>query len=166
MIRAMPATAPLELFETEIVPDWIDPNGHLNVAYFLRVFDLATDAFQAYLDTGWDYLEREAKSVFVLEAHITYQNEVTLGEWVRITTQLLDYDAKRLHFFHEMFRARDGAKAATNELLSIHVDMASRRAVPWPGRVMGQLAEIESSHAGLARPAEMGSRMAIRRKVA
>jgi acyl-CoA thioester hydrolase len=166
MIRAMPVPAPLEIFETEIIPEWIDPNGHLNMAYFMRVFDLATDTFQEYLDISWNYLEREAKSVFALEAHITYLDEVMLGEKVHIATRLMDYDSKRIHFFHEMYRDPGGSRAATNEGLLIHVDMASRRSEPWPARVMEQLVEIEASHAKLPRPAEAGARVGIRRKVA
>ena len=76
---------------------------------------------------------------------------------------LADHDHKRLHYFHEMVHAADGWLAATNELLAMHVDMASRKSMPFPDRVAARLAAVQSAHAALSPPAQLGRRLGIRR---
>jgi acyl-CoA thioester hydrolase len=100
----------------------------MNVAYYVLAFDRATDAFYDALGIGWPYLERERKSLFTLAMNVDYVREVMAGTRVRIESRLLDYDPKRIHYFHAMHDAREGWLAATNELVAMHVDMASRRA--------------------------------------
>ncbi len=157
---------PLALFETQVPPEWIDLNGHLNVTYFVRAFDLATDAFMDLVGLGWDYTKQERRSIFMLEAHVTYLGEVTLGERLRVTTQLLDCDAKRIHFFHQMFHGTDARKAATSEWLAIHVDMASRRSVAVPASARERLSRIMSAHERLPRPEQAGHIIGIRQRLA
>ncbi len=158
--------APLSLFETEVLPEWIDPNGHLNVTYYVRAFDLSTDAFMDMLGVGWAYSEREKHSIFMLEAHVHSLDEVVEGDRLRFTVQLLDYDAKRIHIFQEMFHAEKGYRAATSEWLAIHVDMAARRSVPLPSGARDKLVEIMAAHQALPRPELAGQAMGIRRKLA
>ncbi len=158
--------APLALFETDVEPDWIDLNGHLNVTYYVRAFDLATDAFMDLLGIGWDYTERERRTIFMLESHVNYLNEMKLGERMRFTTQLIDFDAKRIHIFHEMYHALEGYKAATSEWLAIHVDMEARNACEIPDFARARLVEIWSAHEHLPRPAGAGNAIGIRRKIA
>ncbi len=156
IILGMTYDAPLALYETDVLPDWIDLNGHLNVAYYMRAFDLATDAFFDVLGMGWDYAEREGHSLFALETHLNYLGEVREGAHLRFHTRLLDYDAKRVHFFHEMFHAGEGYKAATSEWLAIHVDAAARRSAALPDFALERLASIMSAHEALPRPDEAG----------
>lgn len=166
MIPAMTYDAPLALFETEVQADWIDLNGHLNVAYYVRAFDLATDALMDLLGIGWDYMRREKCSIFMLEAHVNYLEEVKLGDRIRFTTQVLDYDARRIHIFHAMYHAGEGYKAATSEWLAIHVDLAERRSLPLPDSARQKLAAIWSVHERLPRPETSGRTIGIRRKTA
>src|SRR5690606_38613125 len=95
--------APLRLHREAIRPEWIDYNGHLNVAYYVLVFDHATDRFfdRLGLDAAWRAAEN--RSTFALEQHVMHLRELKLGDSVVVTTQLLDYDARRLHFFHAMY---------------------------------------------------------------
>ena len=157
---------PLALFETDVPREWIDLNGHLNVTYFVRAFDLATDAFTGLIGIGWDYTKRERRSIFMLEAHISYLDEVRQGERLRITTQLLDCDAKRIHIFHEMFHGAEARTAATSEWLAIHVDMAARRSVAIPAFARERLSRIMSAHERLPRPEKAGHVIGIRRRMA
>lgn len=158
--------APLALFETEVLPEWIDLNGHLNVTYYVRAFDLATDAFMDLLGIGWDYTKRERRTIYMLEAHVSYLNEMKLGDRMRFTTRLLDFDAKRIHLFHEMFHASKSYKAATSEWLAIHVDMESGRSTAIPDFARERLVEIMSGHERLPRPEEAGRVIGIRRTMA
>ena len=162
----MALDAPLALFETDVLPEWIDLNGHLNVAYYVRAFDLATDAFMDLIGIGWDYTKRGKSSIFMLESHVNYLNEIRLGDRLRFTTQLLDYDAKRIHLFLEMFQSDEGYKAATSEWLAIHVDTDTRRSTEMPESARERLVEIMSAHERLPRPRQAGHVIGIRRQIA
>lgn len=153
------------LVETRLtVPaEWTDGNGHLNVAYYVLAFDRATDAFYDALGIGWDYVRRAGMSLFTLALNVDYLRETPAGVDVSIATRLLDCDHKRIHYFHEMRHAGDGALAATNEILAMHVDMATRRSAPFDTALVARLAAMRISHARLPMPAQAGRKLGIRR---
>ncbi|XOV86438.1 MAG: thioesterase family protein [Pseudomonadota bacterium] len=160
------------MFESPIIcpparveSEWIDYNGHLNMAFYNLIFDRAVDAVFNTLDIGAAYVKREQASCFTLEAHVCYLNEVAEGDLLSITFQLLDYDQKRMHFYQEMYHADAGYLAATSEQLSMHVSMESRRSAPYPDRVLGSLADMMNAHRNLPRPERAGRIMAIPHKV-
>ncbi len=141
----------------EIVrPEWCDYNGHMNLAFYVLVFDHATDAFWDMLGLGLDYRVRTDNSTFTVESHITYDREVLDGDEVRCTTQLLGFDDKRIHYFHRMYHARDGYLAATTELLGVHVDLTVRRVAPMPDDVRARLADTMDAHQGFGPPDQAG----------
>ena len=127
-------TAPLELYTDRVRPEWIDENGHMNVAYYMLSFDGATDAFLDYLGLGTQYTEATGGSTFTAEAHISYLREVREGDALRFTTQMLAYDAKRFHYVHCMYHADRAYLAATCEFMVLSVDLNVRRVsvVPSP----------------------------------
>jgi acyl-CoA thioester hydrolase len=135
---------------------WIDYNGHMNLAYYVLAFDHATDAFFDYIGLGEAYLENNECSTFTLEAHVTYDRELVAGDPMRFETQLLDHDAKRLHYMHMMYHAQEGYLASTNELISLHVDMVQRRSSPMPETVIERLDRIAAAHRALPRPHQAG----------
>ncbi|HEX2116226.1 MAG TPA: thioesterase family protein [Alphaproteobacteria bacterium] len=157
---------PFDRYRAEIRPEWIDYNGHMNVAYYVLVFDYATDAFWNYLGIGEDYLKRTNNSTFALESHITYQGEVRLGDEVRVTSQLLGVDAKRLHFLHRMYHAEKGHLAATLECVSLHVSLGTRRAAPFPPDLQAFLERVVAAHRSLGMPEEAGRRVSLSRQPA
>ncbi|MDE2516024.1 MAG: thioesterase family protein [Rhodospirillales bacterium] len=121
---------------------WIDSNNHMNLAYYVVVFDHATDALFKVLDVSSAYRARSQCSMFVVETHTLYRREMRLGAPIRTAARLIGADAKRLHLFHSMFHATDHYLAATQELMCLHIDMASRRAVPFPADVQTRLAAL------------------------
>src|SRR5438477_574339 len=123
----MTIPAPYQRFEGEVLPEWIDWNGHLNLAYYVVLFDRATDLLFDELGLGLDYRRNEEKGTFVVETHNLYERELLVGERVRIATRILGSDDKRLHLGHEMFRVKDGERSATQELMFLHIDLAARR---------------------------------------
>jgi acyl-CoA thioester hydrolase len=147
----------------EVRPEWTDANGHMNVAYYVLAFDHATDAFYDRLGLGWRILE-EGRSLFTLAMNVDYLHEVFAGDGVRIVSRLLDCDTKRLHYFHEMFRERDGVLAATNEIVALHVGMAERTSEPFPGEVAARLATIKAHHARLPLPPQAGRVLGLVRR--
>ena len=151
----MTTTAP-ETHREIIRQEWCDYNGHMNLAYYVLVFDHATDKFWDMLGIGLDYRNWTDNSTFTVESHITYDREVLGDDEVRCTTQLLGFDDKRIHYFHRMYHVRDGYLAATTELLGVHVDLTVRRVAAMPEDVRARLADTLDAHRGLGTPDEIG----------
>jgi acyl-CoA thioester hydrolase len=156
-----PIPTPFDFYRDRVRPEWIDSNHHMNMGYYVVVFDLATDAWLAWV--GLDAAHRRARRVttFCLEAHVTYHREVREGDPLRFTTRLLGFDAKRIHYFHEMHHAEAGYLAATNELMSLHVSEVTRRGAPMAPEVLDHLARIQKAHEALPRPPQVGRVMGL-----
>lgn len=152
----MTVAAPFDVYRDVVRPEWIDHNGHMNVGYYLVVFDYATDEFFRWV--GLDDAHRQAAGVttFCLEAHVTYHREVRAGDPLRFTTLLLAHDDKRIHYVHEMHHGTAGYLAATNELMSLHVSRATRRGAPMAAAVRERLALIQAAHDAVPRPPQVG----------
>jgi acyl-CoA thioester hydrolase len=159
----MSLDAPLSLHRDTVRPDWIDFNGHMNVAYYVLAFDGATDKFFDWLGLDAAYRQATNRSTFALEQHILYLREVRLGDPLRFTTQLIDHDAKRLHYFHRMFHGREGYLAATIEIMSMHIDLGARRSVALGPPDDARLLALAAAHAALPRPEQCGRVIGIRR---
>jgi acyl-CoA thioester hydrolase len=154
----------LVAFRGKVEPAWIDYNGHLNVGYYVVAFDKGTDGLLDHLGLGEAYRRATNHSMYVLEAHVTYERELKLGAAFTIETQLIDADEKRIHFFHRMHHAEDGFLAATNELLALHVDLAGPRAAVLPADALARLEPLVAAHRRLPAPPQLGRRIAIRRR--
>jgi len=148
--------APFDRHRAVVLPEWIDYNGHMNVAYYLLAFDHATDSFLDYL--GLDAAHRDATggTTFAGDIHLTYQREVKQGDRLRIASQLLGYDDKRLRFIQMMYHEAEGYLAATMESLSLYVDLRRRRVTPFPDDVRRRLAAVFAAHRSLPLPPEAG----------
>ena len=155
--------APFEHAGGQVLPGWIDYNGHLNLAYYIVLFDQATDALFDALDLGLDYRRRRNLGTFVVETHIRYERELLVDERVRVTTQLLAADDKRLHIAHEMFRLDGGERCATQELLFLHVSLVTRRVVPFPPPLKARVEALFAAHSVLPRPDWVGRRVGMPR---
>ena len=119
---------PDPVFSARVEADWIDHNGHMNVAYYTQVFDQAADAFIQNLGFTPDYRERKNKTMMAVESHVAYEREAHNGDHLDVVVRLAAYDAKRFHLFCEMFHREDAVRAATCEWMLLHVDFAKRRA--------------------------------------
>lgn len=143
---------------------WIDYNGHMNVAYYIVMFDRGLDlAFDA-IGIGEDYRAREQKSFFTVESHISYLRELTLGDLSVTTTTLVDHDDKRIHTFQEMHHASEGFLAATMETMLLHIDMEARKAIPWGEDVDEGIRTAFALHRDLPRSERIGRSISIVRK--
>ena len=145
-----------------VEPAWIDYNGHLNMAYYNVLFDRAVDEAFELLGCGLDYVKTRKHSCFTAEVHVRYLRELHAGDPVRVTFQLLDYDAKRMHYFEQLFHASEGWVSATSENMSLHVDMAAGKTAPFPDEVARCLARMKAAHGHLPRPEAAGRRIAMR----
>jgi acyl-CoA thioester hydrolase len=153
--------APFEQYEGEVLPEWIDANNHMNLAYYIVLFDYATDALFDAIDIGRRYKDRTNNGTFAVETHNLYERELLLGDCIRVSTQILGSDGKRLHLAHEMFMRGNGQRVAMQELMYLHVDLSSRRVVPFPDDVRERVADAAAVHAHLPRPSWAGRRIAM-----
>ena len=152
----MDIPAPYAAARDVVRPEWIDYNGHMNVGYYHVVFDLATDRFTEFLGLTPEFRQRHGLTTFALEAHLNFLREVKSGDPLRFESRLLDFDAKRIHCYHEMFHAAEGYLAASMETLSSVVSMATRRTAPMPDELLERLAAVKAAHAKLPRPWQIG----------
>ena len=147
--------------EGEVLPQWIDANGHMNLAYYVVLFDQATDALYDLIGVGQAYRDATGNSTFTAETHTLYEREVRVGERVRVVPHLLGFDAKRLHYFHEMFHAEHGHRVAAQELIALHIDLRIRRVAPFPPDLLERLREIARSRGDEPLPQGVGRRIAL-----
>jgi acyl-CoA thioester hydrolase len=149
------------IHEATVLPEWIDYNGHMNLAYYVVVFDQATDVLYDRLGIWLPYREATGNSCFTVETHTIYEQEVNVGDRVRVHTYLLGADSKRLHYFHEMFHAEQGYRAAVQELMALHVDLSVRRTAPFPEDRALVIQSALAECAALPAPKEAGRRIAM-----
>ncbi len=149
--------------ECVVRPEWIDANGHMNLAYYVVAFDLATDALYDVLGIGQAYRDTTPYSCFTVETHTLYEREMLVGEKLRVGAQVLARDDKRLIYFHEMFHAETSARVAAQELLALHIDMRVRRVTPFPEDRQAVIDAALRRREGMPLPHGAGRRITLER---
>ncbi len=149
----------------KVLPEWIDVNGHMNVAYYVLAFDHGIDALWDQLRITSEYTESSNCSTFAVECHITYQMELKEDAPFIVTSQILAYDEKRIHPFQRMYHADKHYLAATAEWLSLHVDLTSRRVTPWPQSILSALQKFTEHQGVLPKPPEVGQKIKLNNPV-
>jgi acyl-CoA thioester hydrolase len=150
-----------------VLPEYLDRNGHMNIGYYSVVFDQALDRPWALLGLGYDNIApngRGGHSSFALESHVTYQRELRLGDPLDFTFQIIDIDAKRIHYFMTMLHRHERWRAATLESISMCINMSTRRSAAWPDDPLARMQTVYEAHRLRPRPAEVGRTLGIRRK--
>ena len=152
--------APLELYQGTVQPEWVDYNGHLNDGYYAVAFGLASERFLKLLEVHAEYLAATHCTIYTAEAHLVYVRELAAGAPLRITLQLLGYDAKRFHVYLEMFHQQQGYLAAAYEAMFLHVCRGDQvRVTPMPSEKRALLARLMAAHAHLKPPKLAGRRL-------
>ena len=116
------------ILKTEkVIKEWTDYNGHLNVAFYVHIFDIAADVMLDNFNMGGISAKKNKRTTFVAEMHTIYNQEVKLGEEVDTHVTYVDHDKKRIHYRLSMFHKEKKYLAATNEVLSLYVDLSLRK---------------------------------------
>ncbi len=159
-----PFAAPVVIGGGKVLPEWIDYNGHMNVAYYTLAFDQALDVLlEEHLGLGETYVTATKSGPYALQSNYHYAAELMEGEAFSVAIQLLDFDQKRLHLFCEL--QRDGAEmAACLETLIMNVDHQTRRSTPYPDWARKRLETMLASHQQIDRSPHVAAPLGIRRR--
>ena len=137
------------ILKTEkVIKEWTDYNGHLNVAFYVRIFDIAADVMLDNFKMGGESAKKDKRTTFVAEMHTNYYQEVRLDEEVETHITFVDHDKKRIQYKLSMFHKEKRYLAATIEVLSLYVDLSKRKVVEFdPDRlkVMDDFIQSNSS---------------------
>ncbi|NIL94403.1 MAG: thioesterase [Woeseiaceae bacterium] len=151
----------VEVSSGRVLPEWIDINKHMNVAYYVLVFDQGVDALWSRFGMTYDHIREVNSSTFSVESHVMYRQELRLHDPYIVTAQILAYDAKRIHQFQRLYHAEEQFLAATCEWMSLHVDLAARRVAPWPNALLDDIEKVVASQGEWPWPEDAGRQMKI-----
>lgn len=164
MSTADTIAAPFRTSTFKVKPEWIDYNGHMNVAYYVMAIDHALDeAFDA-MGIGIESVQKHRMGPMALVNQIHYLDELMEGQEFACDVQILDADHKRIHSFTTMHHLAKGTVAATYESLSMNVDLEARRSANYPPEMAAKVMAMKEAHAGLPKPDLAGSTIGIRRR--
>ena len=155
----------IEVARGHVLPEWIDFNDHMNVAYYLLAFDQAVDALWADFGLTEESIMSQKSSTIAVESHVTWQREIMEGEPYVITAQILAFDEKRIQQFQRMYHAEKGFLAATCEWMNLHFDTGIRRVAPWPDEIRARIAEFTDNQGEQPWPEQAGQRMQVKHPI-
>lgn len=143
-------------YRTAILPEWVDYNNHLRDAFYLLIFSYATDALMDRIGLDEPGRTRTGHTLYTLECHLNYLNEVKLGSEVEVRTHLLAYDRKRLHVHLGLYRPGDEQLLAASEQMLMNIDHAAGRSAPFDEAVLPQIQALHEMQKDLPRPIHIG----------
>ncbi|MCB2110428.1 MAG: carnitine 3-dehydrogenase [Defluviimonas sp.] len=158
---ADPGGMPLKMAEMQVLPGWIDYNGHMTESRYLFAASETSDAFLRLIGADIDYVAG-GHSYYTAETHVMHLGEARLGDRLTGTLQVLAADEKRLHVFIRIVRGDE--TVASLEQMLLHVDMKAGRTCPAAAGVLSRLLPIAAAHAALPRPEAAGRHVGLRSK--
>ena len=138
----------LLLTTKKIINEWTDYNNHMNLSYYILLFDMGAEQILSKFHMGEHSAKTTKKSTMVVETHTTYNNEVKEGEEVDVFISNFDHDKKRLHYKLEMYEKSKNILSATTEVLSLYIDLNIRKVAEFENEklmIMDQFIEENKS---------------------
>lgn len=154
---------PKVIIQHEVPEEWIDYNGHMNDAEYVRAFSWGVDRLMKLIGITDEFREKSNYTIYTMESHVCYLDEMKLGESFEVHMQLIDYDEKRLHVFYELFGEK-GKRAATSEQMLMGIDQSEGRSAPFPEAIYNHVEDLAKKHSPEDTPKEVGRVIGIRRK--
>ena len=156
--------SPYRTRNQKVLPEWIDYNGHMNVAYYTLAFDKALDFFfEDVLDIGPSFVEKHKEGPFALKASYNYFSELLEGEDFFVNLSILDFDLKRVHVFGEMRKDKSSELSAVFETVLMNMDLIAREVKQYPDRVLEQFYLFKSSLEQGNIPLEIGKKITLKK---
>ena len=157
-------TSPYKTRNQKVLPEWIDYNGHMNVAYYTLAFDKALDFFfEDVLGIGPSFVEKNKEGPFALKASYNYFSELLEKEIFFVDISILDFDSKRVHLFGEMRKDKSLELSAVFETVLMNMDLSARTVKQYPDRVLELFSIFKSSLVVDNIPIEIGKRITLKK---
>ncbi|HEY0768632.1 MAG TPA: thioesterase family protein [Steroidobacteraceae bacterium] len=156
--------AGVPIYQSAILPEWIDYNGHLRDAYYALIVSQASDALMDRLGVDAAYRQRTACTLYTVEMHIHYLHEVKVADTALVTVRILAADRKRIHAAFEILRAGQTYAAAAVEVMLLHVRQQQQAptTTPFPPEVSVAIAQLQAATAGVHSSVPGSRRMELR----
>ncbi|RKQ34565.1 thioesterase family protein [Oceanobacillus halophilus] len=151
------------LIEDKVPQAWIDYNGHMNDAEYVRAFSWGVDRFMNLIGITEAFRKDHHYTIYTMENHVCYLDEMKLGEAFEVHLYVIDYDSKRAHLFFELY-GEDGKRAATSEQMLMGIDQTSGKSAPFPDEIVTNVEELANQHTPTDKPKEVGRIIGIKRK--
>ena len=156
--------SPFRTKNQTVLGDWIDYNGHMNVAYYTLAFDKALDFFfEDVLNIGPSFVEKNKEGPFALKASYNYFSELLEGESFFVDISILDFDSKRVHVFGEMKKDKTLELSSVFETVLINMDLSARKVKQYPDRVLELFELFKSSLDQNKIPLEIGRKITLKK---
>ncbi len=152
-----------KIAEQEIVEDYLDSNGHVNMMYFTMIANMGWRAFFDELGMQREHLIASHRSTFALRQYISYYNELREGDRVAVHGGLVDFDDKRVHFVYYIVNTTTHKLASGDERLILYMDMQSRKAATFEPSVLLQLEKVRLEHLALGWRPELSGAMKVKK---
>ena len=156
--------SPYKTRNQKVLPEWIDYNGHMNVAYYTLAFDKALDFFfEDVLGIGPSFVEKNNEGPFALKASYNYFSELLEAEIFFVDISILDFDSKRVHVFGEMRKDKSLEISAVFETVLMNMDLSARTVKHYPDRVLELFSIFKSSLVVDNVPKEIGKKITLKK---
>ena len=146
----------------KVLPEWIDYNGHMNVAYYTLAFDDALDDFLDKIGIGEDYVTEFQNGPYALQANYHYFDELMVNEEFRVRIFLVGITEKCFHAAMEMFNENSGVVSAVCEQITMNVDLTLRKSNKYPDWVREKFDLMIKSQKGKPLPSQIGKSLALK----
>ena len=157
-------SSPYKTRNQKVLPEWIDYNGHMNVAYYTLAFDKALDFFfEDVLGIGPSFVEKNKEGPFALKASYNYFSELLEEEIFFVDISILDFDSKRVHVFGEMRKDKSLELSAVFETVLMNMDLSTRTVKHYPDRVLELFSTFKSSLVVDNIPIEIGKKITLKK---
>ena len=157
-------TPPFRTKNQTVLTEWIDYNGHMNVAYYTLAFDKALDFFfEDVLGIGPSFVEKNKEGPFALKASYNYFSELLVGESFFVDISILDFGSKRVHLFGEMRKEKSLELSAVFETVLMNMDLRARKVKQYPDGVLDLFSSFKSSLVQGNIPIEIGKKISLKK---
>ena len=157
-------SSPFRTRSQTVLNEWIDYNGHMNVAYYTLAFDKALDFFfEDVLNIGPSFVEKNKEGPFALKASYNYFSELLEGESFFVDISILDFDFKRVHVFGEMRKDKSLELSAVFETVLMNMDLSARKVKQYPDKVLELFNLFKLSLDNDKIPQEIGKKITLKK---
>jgi acyl-CoA thioester hydrolase len=139
----------IKLITKKIIKEWTDYNNHMNLSYYILVFDMGAEVILSKFKMGEHSAKTTKKSTMVVETHTTYNQEVKESDEVNVSLTYFDHDNKRLHYKLEMHNKAKNVLSATTEIMALYIDLDKRRVVEFENekiKIMNEFIKINQAN--------------------